>query len=235
MEQVAEVATQALRLISSQDSQESMQDREKSAAATEKRSLTPEEIRTILQGIGIPLRFIEAKKEDIDAFTWEKTADYRQGLKEGLFIHGKAGTGKTHIAAALIRARVSKLKVRGNIEDASADMVFVSLVDLLLEIKACFREGSEITEERIIDKYTTGSPFLTIDDLGTEKSTEWVLQTLHTIIDRRYRNMQKTVITSNLDLDGIAAKIGDRIASRIIGMCKVIELKGKDRRLKFST
>jgi DNA replication protein DnaC len=39
-------------------------------------------------------------------------------------------------------------------------------------------------------------------------------------------------VTSNLTLDAIAEKVGDRIASRIAGMCKVVEIRGKDRRLK---
>jgi len=47
-----------------------------------------------------------------------------------------------------------------------------------------------------------------------EKTTEWALQTLFVIIDRRYRNMVKTIITSNLSLNEISEKIGDRIASR---------------------
>lgn len=187
-----------------------------------------------MREIGVPLRYIEAKKGDIDAFTWDKTLPYRSGEKEGLFIHGKAGTGKTHVAVALIQARLLKVKANHEIHESAdvdkPDMVFISMVDLLLEIKACFREGAEVSEEAVIDKYTN-IPYLTIDDLGAEKTTDWVLQTLHTIIDRRYRNMQKTVITSNLTLEEIASKIGDRIASRIVGMCRVIELKGKDRRL----
>jgi len=39
------------------------------------------------------------------------------------------------------------------------------------------------------------------------------------------------LITSNLTLDEIAEKVGDRIASRIAGMCKVVEVRGKDRRI----
>jgi DNA replication protein DnaC len=41
-----------------------------------------------------------------------------------------------------------------------------------------------------------------------------------------------TIITSNLTLEEVSEKVGDRIASRIAGMCKVIELKGIDRRVE---
>ena len=39
-------------------------------------------------------------------------------------------------------------------------------------------------------------------------------------------------ISSNLTLDQIAARLDDRVASRIAGMCEVIRLQGKDRRLR---
>ena len=72
---------------------------------------------------------------------------------------------------------------------------------------------------------------LILDDMGAEKTSEWSIQTLYSIIDRRYRDEKQTLITSNLTLDEIAEKVGDRIASRIAGMCKVVEIKGKDRRI----
>ena len=56
---------------------------------------------------------------------------------------------------------------------------------------------------------------------------------LDLVFDGRYNNSpeQKTYISSNIDLDGVASSYGDRIASRIIGMCKIIEPIGKDRRI----
>ena len=68
--------------------------------------------------------------------------------------------------------------------------------------------------------------------LGTEKYSEWVEETLYLLIDRRYSNMRKTFISSNLNLDGVAQHLNDRISSRIAGMCEVLKMEGKDRRLK---
>jgi integrase len=56
---------------------------------------------------------------------------------------------------------------------------------------------------------------LYLDDLGTEKPTDWALQTLYLIIDRRYPEMMQTIISSNLNLDELSSRLGDRIASRI--------------------
>jgi DNA replication protein DnaC len=107
----------------------------------------------------------------------------------------------------------------------------ISVPDLLLEIRECFSGRTGDSESSLIEKYT-GRKCLILDDLGPEKSSEWSIQTLYSIIDRRYRDVRQTLVTSNLTLDEIAEKVGDRIASRIAGMCEVVEIKGKDRRLK---
>jgi DNA replication protein DnaC len=194
--------------------------------------LNEREVAAIIEGIGIPKRYFYAKKTDISGVHWKLTEGYRTGQREGLYIHGIAGCGKSYLAAALIRARVESIKVNVEIEDASLlspGMLWVSVTDLLLEIKRSFKDDSDATEDEVIGKYSRVK-YLTLDDIGVEKTTDWVLQTLYTIIDRRYRDMMRTVITSNLTLDQAADKLGDRIASRIAGMCDVIELKGKDRR-----
>lgn len=200
----------------------------------EKRPLRPEEVSAILEGIGIPQRYRDAQKIDIDDLTWSLTDPYRWGKREGLYINGKPGRGKSHLAAALVRARIEAMKVPADIGDASnitSGMMWVTVTDMLLEIKACFREGAAVdSEDAVIGRYAT-IPYLTLDDIGPEKATDWVLQTLYTIIDRRYREMRRTVITSNLSIPEIETKVGSRIASRIAGMCEIIELRGRDRRL----
>ena len=76
------------------------------------------------------------------------------------------------------------------------------------------------------------TPLLILDDLGAEKTTDWALQSLYIIINKRLSEELQTIITSNLSLDELRDKIGDRIASRIAGMCKIVKLTGRDRRLK---
>ena len=97
-------------------------------------------------------------------------------------------------------------------------------------LRNTFKDKSEQSETEIINNLSEAN-ILILDDLGAEKSSEFALQSLYVIIDQRYSEIRPTIITSNLSLGEIAEKVGDRIASRIAGMCKVIELKGKDRRL----
>ena len=102
---------------------------------------------------------------------------------------------------------------------------------LLMQIKGTFNSdyGTE-TEESIINKLCRVSVLL-LDDVGAEKASEWVKQTLYLIIDGRYGDLKKTYVTSNLTLNQISNQLDDRISSRIAGMTNTIRMAGKDRRL----
>ena len=186
----------------------------------------------------IPRMFLDAEIE--------KCAVKSLGF-QSVFLTGPAGTGKTYLAAAILKETL-RTYFRGETEKryeacekvGYPDVYFepspvpswrwTSVPELLLELRGSFRDGSEDSEQKIIDEYSrTGH--LILDDLGAEKSSEYTIQSLYLIIDRRYSDLMPTIITSNMSIGEIANTVGDRIASRIAGMCKVIELKGRDRRI----
>ena len=73
---------------------------------------------------------------------------------------------------------------------------------------------------------------LVLDDLGAEKTSDWSRQVFYLLLDRRYREMKQTIITTNLSLEQIAETFDDRVASRLCEMGVTIELKGKDKRVE---
>lgn len=109
---------------------------------------------------------------------------------------------------------------------------FVFVPDLFIEIRGSFNRPDKPSEEDILQKYRNVF-CLVLDDIGAEKTSDWVLEIFESLIDYRNREEKQTIFTSNLGLEKLADKLGDRIASRITEMCKknIIEIKGKDRRI----
>jgi DNA replication protein DnaC len=169
---------------------------------------------------GIKRRFLNCSFEN-----YESSKRYRQIManldtNENLFLWGSPGGGKTHLACAYARFMAWH----------GIGFYFISVPDLLLEIRSCFSSESKQNESDLIGEYLTPS-ILILDDMGTEKITEWSLQTLYLIIDGRYADNKQTVFTSNLTLSEIAKTYGDRIASRIgSGVC--LKIDGNDHRIK---
>lgn len=141
---------------------------------------------------------------------------------KGLFLTGNVGTGKTHLAVAIIDY-IARLKKR----DRIWDIVYVTAVDLLAKIKMGF---SEDKAGEIVTDYEE-SDLLIIDDLGVEKISDWVHEIFYKIIDHRYNEMKPLIIMSNLSDEEKKAKLGERIISRIYEMCKGTKFYGKDYRV----
>ena len=132
---------------------------------------------------------------------------------------GPCGTGKSHLAAILGR------------ENANYDgmVIFSEPAPLLRSLR-----GLSVEEERARIDELVKVPVLILDDLGIEKDTEFAISTISEIVSHRLKaDRNGLVVTSNLSLDALAAKLNDdRLTSRLAGMCQVIELKGADYRLQ---
>lgn len=187
--------------------------------------------------------------EYIDGFSREKEyikSDYPgeedkiltidKGLKSGgsiLFI-GKTGCGKTHLAISIYKELVRRFILDGY------SSKFVTAPELLLEIRATFRPASRKyddggrceadTEQDVLDKYSK-CEFLILDDLGAEKVSDFTIQSLYLVIDRRNRDLRPTIVTTNLSLEEIESTIDARMASRLSDM-KVVRLSMPDYRKK---
>ncbi len=160
-------------------------------------------------------------------------------LKNGqsIFLTGSCGSGKTHLAVALMTewfAGNLGLDRAGQICPTKGVPIFLPAAELLLEIKESWRMEKNLmaeSEKDLLDRYTR-TPLLVIDDLGAEKVSDWSRQTFYLLIDRRYRNLKQTVITSNLTHDQLSGQLDDRIASRICEMGAVIDMGRRDWRVR---
>jgi DNA replication protein DnaC len=185
---------------------------------------------------GVPAKYLDRSYE---TFTGnQKAIDECKKYQSGsCVLHGQTGCGKTHLAVSIMRERL-KNDILGLIEReweqghaySPEYSKFVTIPDLLLEIRSSFHGEPEETEEQIIDKYST-VPFLILDDLGSEKTTDFAITTLYIIIDRRDRELLPTVVTTNLSSQEIEEKLDARIASRLAGW-KNIKINMPDYRKK---
>jgi DNA replication protein DnaC len=138
----------------------------------------------------------------------------------GLWFMGPVGTGKTTLAMLVSSAALG----------AGRSVAIYSLPRLLNEIRDTHR--AERSHVALLDRLASVD-LLHIDDVGAERSTDWVLEELYSIVDARYEDERSIVITTNLDYDELCAQISPRTASRLAEMCDQLPLTGVDRRVEF--
>ena len=150
----------------------------------------------------------------------------------GVFLYGEKGTGKTKLAAIIANERAR----------AGHPVLFASVPDLMADIRASFDGGKTAETVQAVKE----TPFLVLDDLGSEKMSEWVGEQLFCIVNHRYNERLQTVVTSNYsptEIIGHMATVdkrgnviddmqGQRIMSRIYEMCERVEIRGADWRMK---
>jgi len=170
----------------------------------------------------IPARYQKAEYDDVPKAIIKKFEKIRE-TKRGIFIHGSVGTGKTHIAYAL--------KKQWDEDNPYRTAVFWNTPELLQNEKLDF-DKDNYSKQRSIQRLKDSKQLLILDDIGTENATGWVLDQLYMLINKRYNEMKPVIFTSNLSIEDVGKVLGDRIASRIVEMCDVIELTGDDKRLQ---
>ncbi len=139
---------------------------------------------------------------------------------DGLWFMGPVGTGKTSLAMLVSKSAL----------EAGRTVAIYSLPRLLNEIREI--HGSNRSHVELLDRLTAVD-LLHIDDVGAERTTDWVLEELYSIVNARYEDQRSIVITTNLYPTDLAAQIGDRIVSRLTEICgDGVEVPGEDSRIE---
>ncbi len=169
----------------------------------------------------IPLRFQKAEFNELEEEI-KKIALEQLRKKEGLYMHGGVGTGKTYIACAIAKEAMEKgIPVR-----------FYNTGDFLEKLRDEFDNAGRADDEKGLFRDTMDfEGILFFDDIGAEKTSEWSRERLYLIINKKYEDMMPIIFTSNCDLEILSARMGDRVSSRIVEMTEVLHINGQDKRL----
>ncbi|MDX3575935.1 ATP-binding protein [Streptomyces sp. FL07-04A] len=174
----------------------------------------------------VPYRYREATADHPTIQAWADRAatDIRDaGI---LVLHGSIGTGKTHQAYGALR-RIAEAGPK------RFEMIATTAPDLYGLLRP---GGSDKGSEHEL-KRLCRIPLLLLDDLGTEKLSEFTEETTTRIVNYRYNESLPLLITTNLPVrtGGTAAadlvtRLGDRLASRLAQTATIVSFDGPDRR-----
>ncbi len=155
--------------------------------------------------------------------------NFERNLAEGngLWLMGDTGTGKTTLGMLVASQALA----------AGRTVAVYFTPKLLNRIRQTFQEAQSENAYTVFFEQVTSVDLLYIDDLGSERHTDWVVEQLYAVINERYENRRAVLVTSNAsgDVDRgtreLREQIGPRTVSRLIEMCgDPLPLFGPDHR-----
>lgn len=167
----------------------------------------------------IPLRFLDAEfenyvpvspsqKKALEACThYAYTFEPEEG--KGMTLVGPPQMGKTHLAVAILKTVYRKKKVRG---------FFFDTKDMFYRLQSYANTEKYYRFMNLL----LNAPLLVLDDLGSERLSDWRIETLSHIINHRYNYLKSTLITTNYPLlkqsgDEVARALEERLSPAIVG------------------
>ena len=163
----------------------------------------------------VPLRFASRTLDNFKAETPDQVRalaisrdfaqDWSATHKKGawLVFSGLPGTGKSHLAIAILQAVMPGVVGR-----------YMTCMELIQTIRATWRKDSEDSETELLEALTS-IPLLVLDEIGVQYGTESEQHHLFDVLDRRYREMMPTILLTNQNKDGFRQFVGDRVYDRM--------------------
>lgn len=151
-------------------------------------------------------------------------SDWAAGAIENLLLWGAPGTGKTHLAAMACN------------KSLYPEALFISVPIMLLKFQSSVKDHDELELLSEFTKDARSYPPIKrarlFDDVGAHRVSDFSIEMFGLLLEQFYSHGAFGLIfTSNLSPKQILDTMGERVASRLRGLCEVVEVTGKDRRL----
>jgi DNA replication protein DnaC len=190
---------------------------------------------SLMKQARIPRRYLHCELGNFEIHTDSQRYAHKKAVRfveqfpvadKGLLFYGDAGVGKTHLAVALMKEAIRRKGARA---------VFYETRELLKLVRDSYNASVESTELDVL-RPVLEAELLVLDDLGAEKKSEWVDETIGLLVNTRYSERRVTVFTTNLaDVENteptsFAYQLGLRTRSRLKEMCEWVPIEGADIR-----
>lgn len=148
----------------------------------------------------------------------ERFADMKR-MNKGLLLYGEPSTGKTFIAYCIANDLIKRC-------------VPVMVTSIVRLTSATSLSKGEEEFSRMIEKMNSAH-LLIIDDLGTERETDYKMEQVFNVIDSRYNAKKPMIITTNLTMEEMKNTTDirkRRVFERIFEVCYPLRIVGKSWR-----
>ena len=174
-------------------------------------------------------RYANAKIEDLKTDTDLSIFSDPKSINQNILIVGNMGTGKTHIAYAIVNSMCAQYDIDGVGYYTDGDVEYTTIKEIIDNIRNSWKDSADKYDYEIVNRYKT-VPLLIVDEIGVQYGTESERIELFDIFDSRYKDMLPIIAISNLNRQQLADTLGARIIDRLLSGAKIVEMKGKSRR-----
>lgn len=164
-----------------------------------------------------------AKPEDTKKIDFLKS--FYSSEITGVTISGNTGSGKTHLALAILCSEISKIIKEENHYKYRYAFRFVTSSEFARQSKI-----NTFDKTQSYFKDLEESDLLIFDDLGTESATDFTKENIFSLLDYRVNKKLKTIVTTNLTMNEIKNRYHERVSSRLKEFGPFIEIKNSDYR-----
>lgn len=140
--------------------------------------------------------------------------------KQNLLLFGTTGVGKTFLSHCIAK----------EVMQSAHSVLYLTATEFFDALLAKALKQSE--ESMVLYEQIQNCDLLIIDDLGTERNTDFVVSQLFVCLNDRIMNQKSTIISTNLTLDKIKNNYTERIFSRLSNHYKMLRLAGDDIRIQ---